>query len=85
MSPENSELVSQRDDLEVLGASRTDSETGQRSEESVQDAIHASQDRCYLPWSTPPVRVSGTHRQRTAVIVGSGFEYGPASALQLGR
>jgi hypothetical protein len=42
VAAENLELVAKHDDLELLGASRTNSETGKCSDETIDDAKHDS-------------------------------------------
>jgi len=82
LAAEHGELVTQDDDLDVFGAPGPHGEAGQRREEAVQDAIHALQDRRYLPWSTPTsefraptglvsthARVSEPHRARCSTAV----------------
>jgi transposase-like protein len=45
------ELVAQHDDLDVFRASRTDRETGETSEESVEETKHKEQDGGHFAWS----------------------------------
>ena len=49
---EHLELVAKHDDLEVLGASRTHSETGKCSDQTVEEAKHDTPGWSHRGWST---------------------------------
>jgi hypothetical protein len=46
-------LVPEHDDLEVLGASRTDGESGECGQEAVKDAKHEALSWRHRTWSAP--------------------------------
>ena len=62
LAAEDGELVAQHDDLEVLGAARTDSETGERSDEAVEDARHdRSASAAFRPGQRPRPNIRPPH------------------------
>jgi hypothetical protein len=71
LAAQHSELVTQDDDLDVFGAPEPDGETGQRREETVQDAIRTPQHRRVSALARP-VRYAAR-----VFLVGGGAAMGP--------
>jgi hypothetical protein len=62
----HTELVAQRDDLEVLAASRTDLEAVHRCDEAIQNSVHEHQGRSTFSLVKLHSRVLGPHSRRAA-------------------
>ena len=79
---QDSELVAEHEDLEVLGAFRAYGQACQRRQEPVEDTKHENKDAACRPWSAPPTefraptprkseepQISGTHNQLSVYTI----------------
>jgi len=61
LSAENSELVTEHDDLEVFGAAGAHSEPGERGEESIKNTRHSRSASAVFPLISVHDRIFGPH------------------------
>ena len=70
---EDVELVTQHDDLEVLGATGTNRQARQPGDKAIQDAMHEASGSPANPLVRPHDRVSGTHRRTSSDLMRGAF------------